>query len=141
MQPRKNACRPIDEHPQAEQLPVQRQRDRPQLQVAEAERKDDQQPEDGERDPRSKHEELRAVDEHRPQVDPGGLEGREPALALVVALAALGVLEEADRHLGGLKLHVHRLQHHLRRVLPGLRLQVHALQRVAADPPHSAVDV
>ena len=69
---------------------------RPELDVAEAERQRQQQPEHQQHEPGLEEEEVGAVDEHRAQVDPRRLPGREPARALVVAQPALAVLEEAS---------------------------------------------
>ena len=126
---------------EAGQHPVQREGDRPQLDRTEGQGNRQHHAESQQQKAGLQDEEVRAVDEHCAQVDPSCVPRREPAAALVVAEPPFAVLEESDRHLGGAQLEVHRLEHHLRRILPGLRLQLEALQRIAGDPAHAAMDV
>ena len=57
---------------------------------------------------------------------------REPTFTVLVERTGTSVVRET---------HVHRLEHHLRRVLPRLASEPHADERVAGDAPHPAVDV
>ena len=96
MQPRKNAWQADDEQRHAEELPVQRQRHAARGRCRRSSAGTiSSSPRASSTIPGLKHEEVGAVDEHRPQVDPRRLPRREPARALVVAEPALAVLEEA----------------------------------------------
>ena len=75
------------EHRDTEELRVQREVDEPSSRSPKVSGSVSRRPRTISSDARLDQEEVGAVDEHRPQVDPRGLERREPALPLVVAHA------------------------------------------------------
>jgi hypothetical protein len=126
---------------QADEHPVQVERQRTYRDRAEAERQREQQAHGKQHDTGLEQEEFRVVDEHGAQVDPCGVVWGEPARTLVMRQSAVTVFVEGDRDFRGPQPHADRLQHHLGGVLPRLGRQVHAAQRLTGDAPHPAVDV
>src|SRR5262249_8265355 len=73
----------------------------------------EQQSEDEQDPARAPHEEVRGVQEPYPEVEPALEPRRDTARALVMADAALAVIEKADRDLSHLEVLTRRLQDHL----------------------------
>src|SRR5262249_15522644 len=90
--PQVKALQPEQRECQAQQHPVEREVHWTDTDWAEAERYTECEPEGEHRQPRLEHKELCPVHKHRPQVDPGGVEWREPAAAPMVTKPALLVL-------------------------------------------------